>query len=162
MVNAGTQIRATTVPFISLGCYRNATARGRLAPGCHPFLPQVIPGNTRRSLCSAVWPQGKNRSPMVTQFTAGCAGWQPSLLRGELGPNSAVKNTHGFISQMEKSKGWLWLALQLSALDMEWMHNLSSYPGTVLLVQPCKTSTWNANLLDCPRRLLETCRIHPS
>lgn len=108
MVNAGTQIRAATAPFISLGCCRNATARGRSAP----FVPEVIPGNTSRSLCSAAGPQGTSRSPMVTQFTAGCTGLQPSSLRGESGPNSAMKNNPGFINTVEKKKvradsGWL-------------------------------------------------------
>lgn len=162
MVNAGTEIRAATVPFISLGCYRSATAQGRSAPGCPPFLPEAIPGNTSRSLCSAAWPQGRSRSLMVTQFTAGCTGWQPSSLRGELAPNSAMINNTGFINQMDKSKGWLCLALQLSALGMGWMHTLPSSPGTVLPVQPCRTSTWDANLPDPPRRLLPTCRVHPS
>lgn len=162
MVNAGTQIRATTAPFISLGCYRNATARGRSGPGCPPFLPEVIQGNTSRSLCSAAWPQGRSRSPMVTQFTSSCTGWQPSFLRGDLGPNSAMKNNPGFINPMEKRKGWFCLVLQLSALGTGWIHNLSSFPGTVLLVQPRRTSTWDANLPDSPRRLLATRRIHPS
>lgn len=106
MVNAGTQIRAATAPFMSLGCCRNATARGRSAP----FVPEVIPGNTSRSLCSAAGPQGTSRSPMVTQFTAGCTGLQPSSLRGESGPNSAMKNNPGFINTVEKKKLGLTLA----------------------------------------------------
>ena len=39
---------------------------------------------------------------VVAQFTAGCTGWQPSSLRGELGPNSAMKSNPGLINPTEK------------------------------------------------------------
>lgn len=34
-------------------------------------------------------------------------------------------------------------------------------PAQVLLIQPCRTSKWDANLPGHPGRLLATCRIHP-
>lgn len=93
IVNAVTQIKTATASFISLGCHRNATAEGRSASGCSPFLSETILGKHQQVTVLCCLPQGRSRSPTawgtactVAQFTAGCTGWQPSSLRDSVRP----------------------------------------------------------------------------
>lgn len=63
IVNAVTQIKTATASFISLGCHRNAAAKGRSASGCSPFLSEAILGKHQQVTALCCLAPGEEQEP---------------------------------------------------------------------------------------------------
>lgn len=150
IVNAVTQIKTARASFTSLGCHRNATAEGRSAPGCSPFLLEVILGKHQQVTALRCVAPGEEQEPHGLGHRL-CGGpvrcrlyWLAAMLPQRRIRPKLSHEKQPWINKpnrkLYQSEGRLRpgvLDLRRSAPGSGQMHSRPSSQSAAPLVQPC-------------------------